>query len=199
MAMNLISTFGFCVSDLAPVRNLERESEAQSDSTKMKAKRHKATVSPCAPFIPCPCSTGHNHRLISTGGKHYAKQVPCGAANLYCPRGSAAPVFVDRGFYTVGGYQFDSGQRSTLEKGFFYDAVVVHDDFNPLTTTTTNSNDINNNGNKEVSGKTMVMPDLPRGASFRSDVVVCPEGWYCTGDGSGSKCPPGTYGSKVRF
>lgn len=34
-------------------------------------------------------------------------QFPCGAANLYCPSGSSAPIFVDPGFYTIGGYGDD--------------------------------------------------------------------------------------------
>lgn len=40
-------------------------------------------------------------------------------------------------------------------------------------------------------------PDDDRGAAFRSGVAVCPAGWYCTGDGGGSECPPGLYGSEV--
>lgn len=40
-------------------------------------------------------------------------------------------------------------------------------------------------------------PDDDRGAIFRSGVAICPAGWYCTGDGVGSECPPGTYGSEV--
>lgn len=51
----------------------------------------------------------------------------------------------------------------------------------------------NSSDHQAASGR----PDDTRGAAFRSRVSLCPVGWYCTGDGGGSECPPGLYGSEV--
>ena len=51
----------------------------------------------------------------------------------------------------------------------------------------------NASGDQALTGR----PDDARGAAFRSGVSSCPVGWYCTGDGGGSECPPGLYGGEV--
>ena len=103
--------------------------------------------------------------------------MPCGAANLYCPAGSAAPSFVDAGFYS-------------------YSSAV-----SGLPATTAGLSAFSNNTYASSSRRAGVAegyrPDDGRGAMFRSGIAVCPAGWFCTGDGSGSECPPGSYGSEV--
>lgn len=104
--------------------------------------------------------------------------MPCGAANLYCPAGSAAPIFVDAGFYSIGNYDGSYSSSS---------------DTPPTASVFANANASSSNGQAAGAGR----PDDDRGAAFRSGVAVCPAGWYCTGDGAGSACPPGLYGSEV--
>ncbi|CAM9769849.1 unnamed protein product, partial [Hapterophycus canaliculatus] len=103
-----------------------------------------------------------------------ASQVPCGAANLYCPVGSAAPLFVDPGFFATGDYDGAEFAVDTASSAFA------------------------SSSNSGIGG-TMgaARPDDRRGAAFRNGVSVCPAGWYCTGDGAGSECPAGLYGSEV--
>eukprot|EP00752_Nemacystus_decipiens_P010517 g9365.t1 len=99
-------------------------------------------------------------------GSVSANQIPCGAVHLYCPVGSAAPIFVAAGYYTT----------ASALSAF------------------SNTTHASSSGAAAVPAE--YMPDDDRGALFRSGVAVCPAGWYCTGDGAGSECPPGTYGSE---
>ncbi|CAM9924988.1 unnamed protein product, partial [Laminaria digitata] len=109
-------------------------------------------------------------------------QVPCGAANVYCPSGSSAPIFVDAGSYTTGVYRMNDQE--------------YHGSESETSTASRFSSAKNASSNNDQAGTTG-RPDDARGAAFRSGVSPCPAGWYCTGDGGGSECPPGLYGSEM--
>lgn len=87
-------------------------------------------------------------------------------------------MFVDAGFYSIGNY--DGSFRTDTPPRISIFAV----DANASSSS---------NGRAAGAGR----PDDDRGVAFRSGVAVCPAGWYCTGDGGGSQCPPGLYGSEV--
>ncbi len=99
-------------------------------------------------------------------------QIPCGAADLYCPAGSAAPTFAGAGVFTIGDFDGEYGPDAPPSGA--------------------------GAGNASSNGLRR-RPDDARGAAYRSGVAACPAGWYCTGDGLGSECPPGYFGGEVSW
>ncbi|CAM9593374.1 unnamed protein product, partial [Ascophyllum nodosum] len=140
------------------------------------AGRYGASAKANKPECDGPCAAGWFCPEASIS----ATESPCGAAHLYCPSGSAAPIFVDPGFYTIGSYGVANGNGH-----------VGYDGYNLLTKIAVGES-VNGNDNRALVNR----PDETRGAAFRSDVALCPTGWYCTGDGAGAKCPAGLYGSE---
>jgi hypothetical protein len=120
----------------------------------------------CSPGFYCPAGSIHT------------EQVQCPDAASYCPRGSAAPIPVTIGYYTVGHFQQDYVIEPT--DGYF----------------TVGNDGIGSDGkNYSYTVSTGLRNKFAETA--RSGQAICEAGYYCLSDGIKRKCPVGRYGSSA--
>lgn len=94
----------------------------------------------------------------------------------------------------MGVYQLASdGNKNKVNKGYGYDTSAKNG-FNAAV-----DGFIYSTASIDGYSVEAAMPNGTGGAAFRSDMMMCPMGWFCPGDGGGSPCPPGTYGNKVQY
>jgi hypothetical protein len=143
----------------------------------------------------------------------------CGSALVYCPRGSALPVTVQKGYYSVGGADERRVTEKVCERGFFCvrgerypcpagtygDTEALAYDFSPyeISDTFICSGFVRPGYYSLQNSTSMYQNKCPAGRYGRSQgqadsncTAVCPEGHYCpAGSTLPTMCPAGTFGN----
>jgi hypothetical protein len=119
--------------------------------------------------IPTVCEAGY----FCPPGSLTAKQVECGFSDRYCPKGSAAPISVDTGYYSLGSEDVNlRTSQKQCEPGFYCSEGVRYDC------------PAGRYGNAF-------------GLSKRECGGVCAVGYYCPARSTSAReypCPPGRFG-----
>lgn len=183
------------------------EGSTNSRSSVCPAGRYGSVKGLSSSLCEGPCSEGYYCPPKSTN----SSMVACGENARYCPQGSAFPLEVSFGYYSIGGLNTTRSGQKICEKGYYCNHAVkiaceagTYGDSEGLFTD--DCSGLCKSGyycpSASISATEIPCPAGRYGSSFgltnSSCTALCPLGYFCPeGSASPIACQNGSYGAEL--